>query len=289
MPHPNAYTPAPLSGPPVPLFRHYKGGLYVTVGDCSIESTGTPGVLYRALDPEKADVVWMRPALDFHQEVSAGLPRFAPIRRATDTALRHYLQPAVISPSALELALSRYAEPWRYFHAREHLFEMFELAAKKGLALTSEQSLALLFHDLVYVPGAPAGSNEALSFQLAQTFRSALPAQADWAMLGRIIEDTSTHVARCEESAVVQALDLSGLAAAPFEFCASTELVWLENRHLPGTATRKEFDTARLKFLLELGAREVIYPESFSELEEPARANIEGLRQAWVRMHAPTG
>jgi predicted metal-dependent HD superfamily phosphohydrolase len=269
-----------------PLFRHYKGELYLTVGDCSIEATGTPGVLYKALDPEKAGVIWMRPALDFHQEVSLDLPRFAPVRRATDVGLRAHLPPRVISPEALGAVLSCYSEPWRFFHTPEHLFAAFDHALKKELKLSVEQSLALLFHDIVYVPGAPTGLNETQSGQLAKTFRSGVGVAVDWELIVRIVNETSSHVASCAQSAAVQALDLASLASAPFEFCTGAELAWLENRHLFTTEPRKEFDTGQLRLLLELGSREMIYPEGFSELEEPARANIEGLRQAWVRKHA---
>lgn len=269
------------------MFRHYKGGLYRAVGDCTIEATGSPGVLYQAVDPLKADVVWMRPALDFHQEVGPGVARFAPVRRATDAALRKALPPSLIEAAALEKVLQCYSEPWRFFHDQVHLFELFWLAEARGIALTAEQALALLFHDVVYVPGAPAGHNEAQSALLVRGFASSFGSAVDLEKVRLFILETADHLATSEESAVVQALDLGSLAAAPLEFAAVNELVWLENRHLIEGAERKAFDTARLKFLLQLATNETMFAPGFEDLEEAARTNIEGLRLAWVQRYGP--
>jgi len=49
--------------------RHYKGGLYCVVGTCLIEATLKPGVLYKPLQGDKQDTVWMRPMVEFQDLV----------------------------------------------------------------------------------------------------------------------------------------------------------------------------------------------------------------------------
>jgi hypothetical protein len=59
--------------------RHYKGGLYVVVGTCLIESTLKSGVLYKPLQGDKQDLIWMRPMAEFQDMVTTAegsVPRF---------------------------------------------------------------------------------------------------------------------------------------------------------------------------------------------------------------------
>ncbi|MGB4360145.1 MAG: DUF1653 domain-containing protein [Rhodoferax sp.] len=59
--------------------QHYKGGLYAVVGHCLIEATLQPGVLYKPLQGDSQDVLWMRPLAEFHDLVSTvegTVPRF---------------------------------------------------------------------------------------------------------------------------------------------------------------------------------------------------------------------
>lgn len=272
---------------PKPLFRHYKGGLYRTEGDCTIEASLSPGVLYRAVDPLKSTTLWLRPAREFHEEVGPGAPRFAPVRRYSPDTLSEALSSLELTGPLLASVLNAYAEPWRFFHNLEHLQELFDIARDKGLVLSQEQKLALVFHDAVYVPGAPAGRNERQSALLFRAIAPQLKSTVDVELVCRIIEETAQHTPTCEQSAVVQGLDLSSLAAGPLDFCAYNELVWLENRHFfpqqGGGFDRKAFDKERLKFLLGLAQKDSFFPPAFADLEEVARENIEGMRLAWIR------
>jgi hypothetical protein len=59
--------------------RHYKGGLYCVVSTCLIESTLKPGVLYKPLQGDKQETIWMRPMAEFQDMVpteSGPVPRF---------------------------------------------------------------------------------------------------------------------------------------------------------------------------------------------------------------------
>lgn len=268
---------------PLALYRHYKGGLYRIESGCKIEADGAAGLLYRSIDPYECATLWMRPSLDFHAEVGNGQTRFTRIRNVTDAALREALSPNLVSPTALDDILSRYDEPWRFYHTREHLFEMFEHAKRRNLALSHEQKLAILFHDIVYVPGAKPGVNEAQSAALALTYKGSINDKVDWAVVGQLIEATAHHKTLEGPAGLVCGLDLACLASAPHEFAAGTELIWLEYRHLlPEPDARKTFDTERLKFLLNLASADSMFCKELADLEEAARLNIEALRQAWL-------
>jgi hypothetical protein len=61
--------------------RHYKGGLYQVVGACLVEATYETGILYRPLQGDAADLIWMRPAAAFDDWVDTEhgrVRRFAP-------------------------------------------------------------------------------------------------------------------------------------------------------------------------------------------------------------------
>lgn len=68
---------------PGTLLRHYKGGRYAVVGACLVESTLETGILYRPLQGDSQDLLWMRPAAAFDEWVDT--PE-GPVRRfSTDT------------------------------------------------------------------------------------------------------------------------------------------------------------------------------------------------------------
>jgi hypothetical protein len=71
--------PKPQPFEPDTQLRHYKGGLYTVVGSCLIEATLQPGVLYKPLQGDSQDVLWMRPLVEFHDLVATtegAVPRF---------------------------------------------------------------------------------------------------------------------------------------------------------------------------------------------------------------------
>lgn len=64
------------------LVRHYKGGLYRIEGACLIEATLQTGILYRPLQGNATQVLWMRPASAFDERVDTDwgpVPRFTPV------------------------------------------------------------------------------------------------------------------------------------------------------------------------------------------------------------------
>jgi predicted metal-dependent HD superfamily phosphohydrolase len=283
-----SFPPFEQVPPPSQLYRHYKGALYQTRGGCTIETTLKQGVLYQAVDPLARQDVWMRPILDFSAVVheAAGLLRFTPVPLATDEALNHYLPSSLIQPAIRDSALMRQEGPDRFFHTKQRVLSTFEFALSLNLVLTAEQALAILFKDIVYLPGVPDGTNEKLSALTLSSYAHSLPG-LDTARACKLIEDTAHRTPTSEYSALVLDLDWVHLAANGLQFCVNEELIWLENRHLLDSANpRKDFDTRRLKFLLHNLEKTALFQSEFLlHVEETARANIEGLRQAWQQKY----
>lgn len=276
---------------PLPMvgrrYRHYKGALYRVEGLCTVEASQEAGVLYRAIDPRARQDLWLRPVSDFFAPMQ-GATRFTEIREPGQEAMRRALPDDVVPPAVLDQVLARYDEQGRFYHARWHVLDLFERAERAELPLGVEQAVAILFHDAVYLPGVPDGTNERLSAMLLRDMAPQLGA-FDLELACRIILDTAGHRASCPESAPVLDLDLATLADDPTQFCVTNELVWLENRHLllDSPDPRRDFDTRRLKFLLNLAERGPLFQTTLlGDLETQARANLEGLRQAWVARYA---
>jgi len=241
---------------PGTLVQHWKGGLYRIEALAVREADGQADVVYRPLaDPARR--AWTRPLHAFVETVSTldgdSRPRFVPVPLPDDGALRAAAATAGIGADLVDATLARYAEPQRHYHASWHVHDVFARAAARGLALTRAQVLALLFHDAVYVAGADAGSNEALSALLlrqAAHGRADLPGdEVEHACA--MIRDTAGHQPGSAESEVVIALDLATLGDPPVRFDTWTELVWLEYRHLfAGEADpRRAFIERRVRVL----------------------------------------
>jgi hypothetical protein len=263
-------------GHPGDLVQHYKGGLYRIEGLATLEASAEPAIVYRPLaDPSGAR--WVRPLAVFQQTVM-GLdgrerPRFCPIVQHDAQALRAATDAAGLPPAMVDAVLSRYRETGRFYHAAWHPQDLFARAAAAGLALSRAQTLALLFHDAVYVPGAPPGTNEGLSALLlrqATHLAAGIPPD-DVALACTIVEDTAAHRPSVAQSDAVIALDLATLADEPIRFEVWTEMVWLEYRHLFATDPdpRRAFLQRRVRVLGTLGealaARGPAMPSGFHD------------------------
>jgi predicted metal-dependent HD superfamily phosphohydrolase len=59
----------------------------------------------------------------------------------------------------LDAALAHHRQPHRAYHDQRHVLELLALAERHAPDLGAAERLAILFHDAVYVPGAPKGQN----------------------------------------------------------------------------------------------------------------------------------
>jgi predicted metal-dependent HD superfamily phosphohydrolase len=179
----------------------------------------------------------------------------------------------------LAQVLGFYDEPHRHYHNRIHLREMFETAALLGCALTPTQTLAILFHDAIYVPGAARGSNEAMSAQLLRVYAAGLP-PAVVNEAAAIILDTAEHCASSEAARLVLDLDLMRLSVDADDFERYSREVFAEQRPLvmidDDDAAWRYFLSRRVAFFRRLLARPSIFhlPVFRERFEAVTRANL---------------
>ncbi len=255
-------------------YRHYKGGAYAVVGVGRFEADLSPVVVYEAM--RDRSLLWVRAAEVFAEPVATAqgtVPRFAPDWPAALACLDFLPRRAVLDVLAL------YDAPYRHYHDRRHVLEMFGQAHVRGLALNPAQALAVLFHDAVYVPGCE--HNEAASAALIATMAPGVDA-ATVALAAQIVLDTRTHEATVADSALVLDLDLYRLAVPAADFDAYSLAVFEENRALlaagtglSGDALMQAFRERRSSFLSTLAQRPRLFlTDAFADCEAPARANI---------------
>jgi predicted metal-dependent HD superfamily phosphohydrolase len=179
----------------------------------------------------------------------------------------------------VEQVLAFYDEPHRRYHGRAHVLEMLDIAHATGHELSLCQALAILFHDAIYVPGAPRGANERMSAQLLRTYAADLDA-AKIACAMAIVLDTIDHCARSAEAQLVIDLDLLSLGAAPARFKRLSEAVFAEQQALwrsdDAAFARHKFEVQRARFFRSLLRRPAIYetPDLRERYESNARANL---------------
>lgn len=269
MPMPN--DPDLVPGMP---YRHYKGGAYRVTGQGRFEADLAPVVVYESM--RDRSILWVRTAEVFTEPVrtEAGeVPRFAPDWPAALDCLGFLPRQAVLQ------ALALYEAPYRRYHDRTHVLEMFDVAHARGIALSPAQALAVLFHDAVYVPGCE--HNEAASAALIETMASDVDADVVRQAM-QIVLDTRTHAPTTPDAATVLDLDLYRLAAPAEAFDAYTAAVFEENRALlarrtglAGAALHAAFMARRVGFLTTLAQRERLFlTPAFADAEQPARDNI---------------
>lgn len=161
----------------------------------------------------------------------------------------------------------RYNEPWRKYHTMKHVDYMFDKAKEFGIGLSTEQRLAILFHDVVYLPGYEG--NEARSVQLFTQWANSL--HIDPSLIGQVrlmIAATVHHMAYDDEIGVVCDLDLLVLASDDYD--AYTNNIRREFAFLSNV----EFNKGRVKFIKDFLFRESIYHSHFRHLNDAARVNL---------------
>jgi predicted metal-dependent HD superfamily phosphohydrolase len=176
----------------------------------------------------------------------------------------------------LDIARLHYRQPHRAYHNQDHLDELIELARRHTPDLDEPEQLALLFHDAVYVPGAPRGDNEKLSALLMRASIAALDLGAvDLDRAQRIIEATTHADPPSDEAARVCDLDLWRLAAPWEEFQRHARGIRHEYRHLH--ASEAAFWTARKAFYKSMLAKPALFSTDYfrRHFEEAARANMQ--------------
>jgi predicted metal-dependent HD superfamily phosphohydrolase len=188
----------------------------------------------------------------------------------------------VLNDPLLDAALIHYRQPHRTYHDVRHLLELLELARLHVPDLTPAEHLALLFHDAVYVPGAPAGQNEAMSGLLMRATVSTLSRMAAIATPEPAVVDAADAIVCATThsqppptpAARVCDLDLWRLAAPWPDFARHAEDIRLEYRFLhPSDAAYCDGRRAFYRSMLE---RPVVFATPYfrDRFEAKARENL---------------
>lgn len=278
-------TSAPDKMPEVGLlYRNFRGGLVVTKEILTIEPTGLPGISYYSLDNEWR--LYSTSCSDFLNKINnTDQTKYTLVNIPTSTELiKKYIQP-IVGESILEELLTMHDMKYRKYH-RSWLIEWILVQVQElKLELSKTQLLALIFHNVIYVPGV--GQNELICAQLFKKFAPDFPCKlspAEEQHVVQLLQDMGTRKNNTTESGLLLDLLMLPLAATGVELCAWEELIWLENKHLMDRENaRKDFDTRRLKYVLSL-AKEKLFTH-LTQFEPTVRVNLEGLRQAWVKRY----
>lgn len=181
-----------------------------------------------------------------------------------------------------EAALAHHRQPHRAYHDTRHVLELLDLACVHAPDLTPAERLAILFHDAVYVPGAPGGQNEALSAQLMRATVFALARNGALIVPEATIIDHADTIIRATTHALpppslaarVCDLDLWRLAAPWEDFQRHGEDICFEFRFMyPSDAA---FWTARQAFYDTMLNKPAIFATGYfrGRFESAARENL---------------
>ena len=178
-------------------------------------------------------------------------------------------------PQLVEAARLHYAQPHRGYHDAGHLDELLVLAREHTPDLDEPEQLAILFHDAVYIPGAPRGDNERLSALLMRATVATLGISGvDFDRAGRIIEATTHAAPPPDEAARVCDLDLWRLAAPWVDF--QRHALGIRHEYLHLQANEAAFWAARNAFYQSMLAKPRLFATDYfvDRFEAEARANM---------------
>ena len=175
-----------------------------------------------------------------------------------------------------ENLITRYREPHRHYHTTKHLLDVLtmidQLADDHDLFLVQ---LAAWYHDAIYAIPAGQLSNEEASARLALRELSLVGLeQEDLNQIARLVRLTETHLPgpRDPEGELLCDADLSILASDPAQYADYVAAIRAEHAQAP----EEQFLAGRLAVLSELADREIFRTSKGRQLNDAARANIDG-------------
>ena len=174
-----------------------------------------------------------------------------------------------VSATDLLLELTAlYTEPHRRYHDLRHVADM--LCKGEELDLSTEQAMAIWFHDAIYDPTSK--TNEADSAVLAVERLTAIGWSEDRIkIVERIVLDTCGHVPSIEESKKVIDLDLSTLGGSWESYQRNGDNI----RQEYGSVSDEDWNAGRGAWLESMMNRERIFWTDWgAPLEKEARANL---------------
>jgi predicted metal-dependent HD superfamily phosphohydrolase len=188
--------------------------------------------------------------------------------------------------NSIEIGLLRacvrpyYEEAHRSFHSWHHIDRMLsgfhtnEKVCYKVPVLSNAQTVAILFHDISYVPGSKTNEEDSITiFRLLRKktpFIFQLLEAKEFQLVEEIIMSTkSPHTPRCKEAELVVDLDMLGFSFSRDYYVDNNRKIEAEFDFLEG------FAKARMLFLKSMLERKPFYyTPSLKHLEEIAYNNI---------------
>lgn len=154
----------------------------------------------------------------------------------------------------------------RFYHTCVHINRMYEDMGKHFGELAPSEQLAILFHDIIYVPGQIDNEGRSVDLMVMLMAGFGIPL-TEWCWASRIIKETANHLQFVHDPSTYAVLDLDLTPlATPFEdFMEQNHLLALE---LPEVTVQQ-----RVAFLRNFLAKDKIFYR-LTSLEQAARQNI---------------
>lgn len=176
--------------------------------------------------------------------------------------------------AARDEVIGRYAEPWRHYHALQHLRECLN-AFEAAIHLAhrpAEVEAALWFHDAVY--DLKAADNEEQSAAMARQVlaQSAVAPDVVSRVVGLVMVTRHTAVPDAPDEQLLVDIDLSILGAPEARFAEYERQIRAEYAFVPEVV----FSEKRRAILRSFLIRPTIYstPYFYDMLEKRARSNL---------------
>lgn len=168
---------------------------------------------------------------------------------------------------------SLYSTEYRKYHSVCHLEHIFSFAKSNNVFLSSKQKIAILFHDIIYVPGRK--DNESLSAQFCESLLTPFIPADTLKSITNIVRDTSEHFNvnpkfSENESRLVLDLDISSMSLDYENFLKWNKLVEEEFAPFGFNDISK-----RIQFFdMFLSKEKIVQSIQMSWMEAPIRENL---------------
>ena len=182
--------------------------------------------------------------------------------------------PVSLAPELLDELATRYGEPHRAYHDVSHIGDVLHwydaVTDDLGWQAPVDVYHAVLFHDVIYDPRAPAGQNEARSAEVARSHGASDRAAELILLTARHGQLTVSEVDH--DAALFLDCDTAILGASRLTFDAYHAAIEQEYAHLPPDVYR----AGRQRFLEGILARPRMFLSDYFHglLDAAARANI---------------
>lgn len=166
-------------------------------------------------------------------------------------------------------------EQFRCFHNFKHIEEGLKCVSRlkhqySEIALSDEQFVAWLFHDIVYLPGSE--NNEFISAETMKEFCLEHNVDIDIEIAYTIIMDTKSHKPTITQSELVLDMDMSTLGQGQYIcFFKDRLMVKMEYGHFFDAAT---CDKGVLDFLISIQREKIFHTDYFSVNQTHFERNV---------------